>query len=165
MKTSRLTPVIGLSFGFARIVAAHDLGGDPHPQYDRSVRPPEILLAQNVPQNRTQIGERSVRTNRPAQAAVFEAFAPKVSVRWDEKFLFIESNGLPAHNMMVGITAWQQQVPLPQNYTGANAWQLPLAPVPAKEPRSIKGAFLRGAIAIAANDIPIFNPQNNRGEV
>jgi hypothetical protein len=23
--------------------------------------------------------------------------------------------------MMIGITAWQQQVPLPQSYTGANA--------------------------------------------
>ncbi len=56
-------------------------------------------------------------------------------------------------------------MPLPQNYTGANAWQFPLSPVPAKTPLSIKGRFLRGAIAIAANGIPIFNPQNNRGEV
>ena len=88
-----------------------------------------------------------------------------MNVRWDEKFLFIESNGLPTHNMMVGIPNWQQQVPLPQKYTGANAWQLPLVPVPAKEPRSIKGQFLRGAIALAANGVPIFNPLNNRGEV
>jgi hypothetical protein len=29
----------------------------------------------------------------------------------------------------------------------------------------IKGRFLRGAIAIAVNGIPIFNPQNNRGEI
>ena len=50
-------------------------------------------------------------------------FAPRVNVRWDERFLFVESNGMPAHNMMIGITAWQQQVPLPQNYTGANAWR------------------------------------------
>jgi phosphatidylethanolamine-binding protein (PEBP) family uncharacterized protein len=92
-------------------------------------------------------------------------FAPAVKTRWDERFLYIESNGLPAHNMMVGITAWQQQVPLPQDYTGANAWRLPLAPVPAKEVRPIKDNFLRGAIAIAANGIPIFNPQNNRGEI
>lgn len=48
---------------------------------------------------------------------------------------------------MVGITNWQQQVPLPQRYTGANARQLPLVPVPAKEPVSIKGRFLRDAIA------------------
>ena len=162
MKIRRLPSVIGLSLGLTRLAAAHDISGDAHPQSDRSVRPPEILFAQNVPQTRAAVGQRNVRTNRPAQAAVFEAFAPKVSVRWDEKFLFIESNGLPSHNMMVGITAWQQQVPLPQAYTGTNAWQIPLVPVVAKEPASIKNRFLRGAIALAANGIPIFNPQNNQ---
>jgi hypothetical protein len=151
-----------------RLVCAHEIGNEgAHPHYDWSVKPPEtILLAQaTAPQNRVQVGERSVRTNRPAQAAVFEKFAPAVSVRWDERFLFVDSKGLPAHNMMVGIIAWQQQVPLPQNYTGTNAWQIPLQPVPAKEGISIKNRFLRGAIALAANGIPIFNPQNNRGEV
>ena len=29
----------------------------------------------------------------------------------------------------------------------------------------IRGHFLRGAIALAANGVPIFNPQNNRGEI
>ncbi len=145
--------------------SAHDISGDPHPHYDRSVKPPEIILAQAAPQNRVQVGDRMVRTNKPAQAASFEAFAPAVALRWDEQFLFVESNGLPAHKMMVGITAWQQQVPLPQAYKGANAWQIPLSPVPAKEVISIKNRFLRGAIALAANGIPIFNPQNNRGEV
>src|SRR4051812_12037021 len=62
----------------------------------------------------------------PAQAAPFVPFAPKVEVKWDDGFLYIESNGLPAHSMMVGITAWQQQVPLPQSYHGENAWRLPL---------------------------------------
>jgi phosphatidylethanolamine-binding protein (PEBP) family uncharacterized protein len=158
---------LGLSLVFAHVAAAHDIGSDDaYPHYDWSVTPPGILLAQaNAPQNRAVVGQRSVRTNRPSQAVPFEAFAPKVSLRWDEKFLFVESNGIPAHNMMVGITAWQQQVPLPQNYTGANAWQIPLTPVPAKEPRTIKNNFLRGAIALAVNGIPIFNPQNNRGEV
>lgn len=101
----------------------------------------------------------------PTQAAPFALFAPTVKTRWDDRFLYIESHGLPSHDMMVGITAWQQQVPLPQDYTGANAWRLPLTPVPAKEPATIRGRFLRGAIAIAANGIPIFNPQNNRGEI
>ena len=101
----------------------------------------------------------------PPQAAPFTVFAPAVALRWDQDFLYVESNGLPAHGMMVGITAWQQQVPLPQSYRGENAWRIPLRPVPAKVPVSIKGRFLRGAIALAANGIPIFNPQNNRGEV
>ncbi len=110
-------------------------------------------------------GTAFAETARPQQAAAFEAFAPKVKMRWDESSLYVESNGLPSHNMMVGITAWQQQVPLPQAYAGENAWRIPLHPVPAKEPQLIEGHFLRGAIAIAANGIPIFNPQNNRGEV
>ncbi|MCX6956725.1 MAG: YHYH protein [Verrucomicrobia bacterium] len=67
--------------------------------------------------------------------------------------------------MMVGITAWQQQVPLPQRYADGNAWLIPLRPEVSANPVSIKGRFLRGAIALAANGIPIFNPQNNRGEV
>ncbi len=107
----------------------------------------------------------ALAADRPAQSAAFEAFAPQVKLRWDEKFLYVESNGLPSHGMMVGITSWQQQVPLPQAYSGENAWRIPLHPVPAKEPRVIEGNFLRGAIALAANGIPIFNPQNNRGEV
>lgn len=102
---------------------------------------------------------------RPAQAAAFEAFAPRVTVRFDAENLWVESQGLPAHPMMTGITAWQQQVPLPQAYTGANAWRIPLHPRPAQQPRTIQNQFLRGAVALAVNGIPIFNPQNNRGEV
>ncbi|MEO6784509.1 MAG: YHYH protein [Chthoniobacteraceae bacterium] len=160
-------PLLLITLGAAGTAPGHDsTTGEEHAHYDWTVKPPEFFLAQaNVPQNRAPVGDRMVRTNRPAQAAVFEAFAPKVSVRWDEKFLFVEGNGLPSHKMMVGITAWQQQVPLPQNYTGTNAWQIPLVPVPAKEPRAIKNNFLRGAIALAVNGIPIFNPQNNRGEI
>ncbi|MCE9612553.1 MAG: YHYH protein [Chthoniobacter sp.] len=155
--------VVLVGLGGAASTRAHDIGGgEAHPHYDWSVRPPEVLLAQAQAIERVRAASAA---NRPAQAAIFAAFAPLVSTRWDERFLFVESRGLPAHGMMVGITAWQQQVPLPQNYTGANAWRIPLVPVVAKEPRSIKGQFLRGAIALAANGIPIFNPQNNRGEV
>lgn len=135
--------------------------------------PARDLLAQSdghshshkTPQQAALLGITAAPSAAPSQAASFALFSPIVKTRWDDKFLFIESNGLPAHNMMVGITAWQQQLPLPQNYSGTNAWQLPLVPVPAKEPIPIRDHFLRGAIAIAANGIPIFNPQNNRGEI
>lgn len=102
--------------------------------------------------------------NAPAAAKPFIAF-PRLELKWDKDFLFVGSNGMPDHNMMVGITSWQQQVPLPQNYTGDNAWRIPLHPVPAKTPAIVEGHFLRGAIALGVNGIPIFNPQNNRGEV
>ena len=140
------------------IAFAHDpseKGGHPH-----------IHLAQaTLPRAVPEKSAPAAGVKRPAQAEAFAAFAPRVALRWDERFLFIESNGLPSHNMMVGITNWQQQVPLPHAYTGDNAWRIPLHPVVAKEIISIKGRFLRGAIALAANGIPIFNPQNNRGEV
>lgn len=103
--------------------------------------------------------------SKPQQASAFAPFGPRVKVRWDDRNLYVESNGLPLHGMMQGITAWQQQVPLPQNYTGTNAWQIPRTPVPAKISQSIKDRFLRGAVALAVNGIPIFNPQNNRGEI
>lgn len=101
----------------------------------------------------------------PVAASAFAPFREWLGVSWDADYFYIEGNGLPDHTMMVGITAWQQQVPLPQPYVGDNAWRVPLKPVPAAEPAMIEGRFLRGAIAIAVNGIPIFNPQNNRGEV
>ena len=161
-----LPPLLFVTFGVITAAFGHDsTTGETHAHYDWTVKPPEFFLAQaTTAQNRPPVSPAPT-TKQPLQAAAFAAFAPRVNVRWDERFLFVESNGLPAHHMMIGITAWQQQVPLPQAYTGANAWQIPLVPVPAKEPASIRNRFLRGAIALAANGIPIFNPQNNRGEI
>ncbi|MFN7929243.1 MAG: YHYH protein [Blastocatellia bacterium] len=107
---------------------------------------------------------QQAQINRPAMAAAFDAYNAKVKTRWDEKFLYVESDGLPDHPMMIGIRAWQQQVPLPQPYTGNNAWQIPLKPVLAEQPISAKHALYRGAIALAVNGVPIFNALNNRGE-
>lgn len=96
-------------------------------------------------------------------ATSFKPFEPKVKTRHDEKFFYVESDGIPDHELMVGITAWQQQVPIPQPYIGANAWRFPLFPEAAEKPMSAKTGFFRGAIAIAANGIPIFNPIKNDG--
>ena len=82
----------------------------------------------------------------------------------DENYLYVSSNGLPNHEMMTGITNWQQQVPIYQNYTGTNSWAIPLHPKMAADPLSTKTNLLKGAIAVAVNGIPIFNPLNNRGE-
>lgn len=103
---------------------------------------------------------------KPAIADSFEPFAQKGTLkhRQDEKFFYVESNSMPDHKMMVGITAWQQQVPIPQPYFGNNAWRIPLEPVVAKKPLSAKSHFFRGAIALAANGIPIFNPIKNDGK-
>ena len=100
----------------------------------------------------------------PPQARAFEPFREKVKLRWDPLRLYLESNGMPDHEMMTGIRAWQQQVPLPQPYTGDNAWQWPRKPVPAADPKSARTGFFRGAIAIAVNGVPIFNPIKNDGK-
>ncbi|WOO41184.1 YHYH protein [Rubellicoccus peritrichatus] len=100
----------------------------------------------------------------PESAAAFDPFDDHVKVNWDDTYLYIETNSLPEHEMMVGITAWNQQVPLPQNYTGTNRWQLPLHPVPATKPIIGREALFRGAIAIAVNGVPIFNPIKNDGK-
>jgi len=108
---------------------------------------------------------------KPAAATggIAAAFAPfekleQIATRHDDRWFYVESNGMPAHPLMIGIKNWQQQVPMPQKYVGGNAWQIPLHPVPAADPATTKDRFLRGAIAVAVNGIPIFNPLNNRGE-
>ncbi|GAA3629540.1 YHYH protein [Flavivirga jejuensis] len=95
--------------------------------------------------------------------SIFGVF-DKVNTRYDSKYFYIESDGIPEHEMMTGITNWQQQVPINHDYSGNNAWAIPLQPVLAEDSLSTKDNFMKGAIAIAANGIPIFNPLNNRGE-
>jgi hypothetical protein len=93
-----------------------------------------------------------------------EAFADTVQAFTSGDIWLIESNGLPAHQMMVGITSWQQQFPVAQPYTGSNAWQIPRTPELAAEPVSARTGLFRGAIALAVNGVPIFNALNNRGD-
>jgi len=94
----------------------------------------------------------------------FSAFSKSVKVTKSAKYYLVESSGIPDHQMMVGIKSWQQQVPAIQPYTGTNAWSIPITPVISSMPISGKGHFLRGAIAIAVNGVPIFNALNNRGD-
>ena len=97
-------------------------------------------------------------------ATAFALFKSTVTTRWDNNYLYVESNSIPAQNLMVGITSWQQQVPIPQPYTGTNAWSIPLQPQFSDSPLSLTSNFMMGAVAIAVNGIPIFNALNNRGE-
>ena len=154
----------------ATSLAAHDL-----PTTDREALRAHILEEWKRERGMTEVASTASVVQLAAAAVANAANAPqtakaflpftKLDLRADGEFLYVGSNGLPDHNMMVGITAWQQQVPLPQPYFDDNAWRIPLKPVVAKEPAMIKGRFLRGAIALAVNGIPIFNPQNNRGEI
>ncbi|MEO2029507.1 MAG: hypothetical protein ABGZ23_26855 [Fuerstiella sp.] len=74
-----------------------------------------VRLNTEVPKYHLVVQRRSTaETNRPELATLFDAFKDKVNVRFDRGYLFVESNGMPDHSMMTGVTAWQQQVPLPQ---------------------------------------------------
>lgn len=98
--------------------------------------------------------------NVPVPVRYFEPFVPHVSVIWNDTHLIVESDGMPDHPMMVGIRAWNQQVPLPQAYRGSNAFRIPLNPQVA--PSSTPAPFLN-AIAVAINGVPIFHPIKQDG--
>lgn len=96
--------------------------------------------------------------------SAFTPFKPNVYTRWDATYFYVESRGIPNHEMMTGITGWQQQFPTPQCYTDNNAWSIPLNPVIATTPVPVSAQhFTRGAIALAINGVPIFNPYTNTG--
>ncbi|NBN90790.1 MAG: YHYH protein [Actinobacteria bacterium] len=113
----------------------------------------------------TQNSETTSTTPPALQTlAGFEHFAETVEVFREGDLWMVESDGIPKHNMMVGIKSWQQQFPLPQPYFGANAWRFPAIPTRAATPVSARSGLYRGAIAIAVNGVPIFNALNNRGD-
>ena len=151
--------------------SAHDIGDDDHDHdahtHGTGVDTPllRLLAATTLPVGSGKASGSSAVDAALAtrMASIFEPFAPRVRTRSDGNFLYVESDSMPDHVMMVGITAWQQQVPLPQPYTGANAWRIPMHPVVAQNPLSAKSHFFRGAIALAANGVPIFNPIKNDG--
>jgi hypothetical protein len=110
-------------------------------------------------------GTTSIAKTDPAFVeTVFSSFKTLLKTRYDDTYFYVESEGIPSHNMMVGITNWQQQVPIPQGYTGTNAWSIPLKPELSDSPLSLKNNLMKGSVAIAPNGVPIFNPLNNRGE-
>ncbi len=92
--------------------------------------------------------------------AAFQPFADKLTIYCDDTYIYIEADSLADHEMMVGITAWNQQVPLPQGFVERNAWRIPLYPVLADASSPTPG---QGAMAVAINGVMIFNPTRQDG--
>lgn len=90
----------------------------------------------------------------------FLPYADTLHIYCDETFMYIESENLADHDMMIGITAWNQQVVLPQHFDEDNPWMIPLHPVLAEEPSPTTG---QGPIAIAINGVMIYNPTQQDG--
>lgn len=106
-----------------------------------------------------------IQTNPLTIDSAFTPFKSEVVTSWNTQYFRVGSIGIAkTHEMMKGITSWQQQVPIPQCYLNANAWSIPLQPVMAQNSIPVdQKHFTRGAIAIAINGIPIFNPYTNTG--
>ena len=112
--------------------------------------------------------KKTFSTTDPAfVTSAFAQFASTVSTNYDTNFFYVNSTGIPNHTMMVGIgsNGWQQQVPTSKCYINtAGHWTIPLNPVNAATPVPVSAAhFTKGAIAMAVNGVPIFNPFTNTG--
>ncbi|MBU1359752.1 MAG: YHYH protein [Gammaproteobacteria bacterium] len=81
------------------------------------------------------------------------------TVECDATYAYVASNGLPTHTMMDGIVASNLQVPIAQNFFGANAWKIPLAPAIAATTTTAND----GPVGVAINGVPIFNPCKQGG--
>ena len=94
--------------------------------------------------------------------ASFEPYraANGLALSCDSTYAYVGTFGIQSkHPMMTGITATNQQVPIPQAFTGSNAWRLPLVPAVA----TTKTSATDGPIGVAINGVPIFNPCKQGG--
>ena len=81
------------------------------------------------------------------------------SVSCDGTYAYISSLGITTAPMMNGITSTNLQIPIPQNFQGANGWKIPLNPALAATPTSV----VDGPLGVAINGVPIFNPCTQGG--
>jgi len=111
--------------------------------------------------------KKALSTTDPAfLTSAFAQFSSTISTTYDANFFYVNSTGIPNHTMMVGIssTGWQQQVPTSKCYINTSHWTIPLNPVIATTPVPVSNThFLKGAIAMAVNGVPIFNYHTNTG--
>ena len=111
--------------------------------------------------------KKAMSTTDPAfLTSAFAQFSSTISTTYDANFFYVNSTGIPNHTMMVGISnrGWQQQVPTSKCYINTSHWTIPLNPVIATTPVPVSSShFLKGAIAMAVNGVPIFNYHTNTG--
>jgi len=80
-------------------------------------------------------------------------------VSCDGTYAYFGSTGIASHTMMDGITATNLQVPIAQQFNGANGWKIPLNPTIA----ATTTTAVDGPIGVAINGVPIFNPCKQGG--
>lgn len=92
----------------------------------------------------------------PDTARAFANMQDEVAVSWDDAWVYIRTDSIPQHRMMVGIKAWNQQVPIRHDLE----FKLPIKPRLRDTPGP---TTLIGPVAIAVNGIPIFDPTTQGG--
>lgn len=156
-----------LTIGF--VAAAVAIGCSSGPQSTAtSVTESTALAASALPSVSATATDISAATTVPiampdecqARMALFEQMVEELTLACDDEYLYVDADGLSDDTMMVGITAWNQQVPLPQPYSGSNAWRIPLYPSEAAVTTPTNG---QGAIGMALNGVPIFDPTQQDG--
>ena len=81
------------------------------------------------------------------------------TVSCDGTYAYVASIGITTQPMMNGITSTNIQIPVPQNFLGANGWKIPLNPAIAAKPTDV----VDGPLGVAINGLPIFNPCTQGG--
>ena len=83
-------------------------------------------------------------------------FKSTTSIMCDSKWMYVSSLEVPNDEMMVGITGWNQQVPLPfvMSDVLSTMWKIPLKPLYTKTTTATTGV---GATALMVNGVPLFN--------
>ncbi len=91
-----------------------------------------------------------------ARLTAVKYFSKTVSVMCDSKWMYVSSLEIPNDEMMVGITGWNQQVPLPfvMSDTLSTMWKIPLKATYSITTTATTGV---GATALMVNGVPLFN--------
>ena len=91
-----------------------------------------------------------------ARLSLVKEFKPTVSAMCDSTWMYVSSLEVPNDEMMVGITGWNQQVPIPFVMSDqlSTLWKIPIKPKYSSATTATTGV---GATALMVNGVPLFN--------
>jgi hypothetical protein len=116
------------------------------------------VVALNVPTtSAVAITNASAAKCGTTRLALVKQFSKTVSIMCDTKWMYVSSLEVPNDEMMVGITGWNQQVPLPfiMSDVLSTLWKIPLKGTWSKTTTQTTGV---SATALMINGVPLFNP-------
>lgn len=91
-----------------------------------------------------------------SRLSLVKYFKSSVSIMCDSNYMYVSTLEIPNEEMMVGITGWNQQVPLPFIMSDAltTLWKIPLKPKWSSKTTKTTGV---GATGLLINGVPLFN--------